>query len=215
MVRMAVIHQVKKMVSLNTYNTHIILLDTVKMDLLNLEYYIKWLEKDLSSNRKPWVAVFLHHPPYTKGSHDSDDDNDSKGILKTIREYLTPIFEKHNVDFVFAGHSHSYERSSLIKGHTGDSSTFNDNHIIKEGLGVYEKCKNGSGEGTIYSVIGSTANGRLEIKKIVSPYPSMEKSYETSGSAILRATSNELELSFVAFNGDILDNVKFKKVSCE
>ncbi|MGK0137879.1 MAG: hypothetical protein ACI9DJ_001333 [Algoriphagus sp.] len=30
-----------------------------------------WLEKDLARNTQDWTVVYVHHPPFTKGSHDS------------------------------------------------------------------------------------------------------------------------------------------------
>ena len=33
-----------------------------------------WLTNDLNANTQRWTIVFFHHPPYTKGSHDSDVD---------------------------------------------------------------------------------------------------------------------------------------------
>ena len=35
-----------------------------------------------------------------------------------------PLLEAHGVDLVLSGHSHAYERSVLLDGHYGDSSTF-------------------------------------------------------------------------------------------
>ena len=31
-----------------------------------------WLAEDLAANTMPWTIAFWHHPPYSKGSHDSD-----------------------------------------------------------------------------------------------------------------------------------------------
>ena len=66
------------------------------------------------------MIAFCHHPPYTKGSHDSDADIE----LMEMRQNALPILEDAGVDLVLSGHSHSYERSFLIDGHYGTSSTF-------------------------------------------------------------------------------------------
>jgi hypothetical protein len=50
--------------------------------------------------------VFFHHPPYGSGIHHGSD-------LKA-RGVLTPLFRRHGVDVVFAGHHHMYERSYPI-----------------------------------------------------------------------------------------------------
>ena len=73
-----------------------------------------WLDKVLTDNPAQWKFVMLHHPPYT--SHASFDliftefefnhPPDEKGY----NSVLVPIFDKHHVDIVFAGHNHYYER---------------------------------------------------------------------------------------------------------
>ena len=72
-----------------------------------------WLEADLQNNDKLWVIAFWHHPPYSKGSHDSD----TEGKLIDMREIVLPLVEQYGADLVLSGHSHSYERSYLIDGH--------------------------------------------------------------------------------------------------
>jgi len=32
----------------------------------------EWLRQDLAANHKQWLIAYWHHPPYTKGGHDSD-----------------------------------------------------------------------------------------------------------------------------------------------
>ena len=46
----------------------------------------------------------ITHGPYSSGSHGSND---------TVRRDLVPLFESYGVDIVFAGHDHSYERSTV------------------------------------------------------------------------------------------------------
>jgi hypothetical protein len=33
-----------------------------------------WLQNDLAATNKAWIIAFWHHPPYTKGSHNSDTE---------------------------------------------------------------------------------------------------------------------------------------------
>jgi len=61
-----------------------------------------WLENDLASTDKPWRIVFFHIPPYSSGPH---------GCNGSVRDALTPLFEQYEVDLVFNGHDHTYERS--------------------------------------------------------------------------------------------------------
>ena len=42
-----------------------------------------------------------------------------------------PALEAAGVDLVLSGHSHSYERSVLMRGHYGDNTTWNsDKHVV-------------------------------------------------------------------------------------
>jgi acid phosphatase type 7 len=68
-----------------------------------------WLDADLAASRAPWKIVYLHRPPYSSGDHGSD---------ATSRRLFAPIFEKHGVQLVLAGHDHHYERSRPQSGVT-------------------------------------------------------------------------------------------------
>lgn len=99
---------------------------------------VDWLELDLQSTDKDWIIAYMHHGPYTKGSHNSDTE--SHHIV--MRQYVTPLLEKYGVDLVFSGHSHCYERSMLVNGHhsnmtTADSTsgTFLASNIVDGGNG--------------------------------------------------------------------------------
>jgi predicted phosphodiesterase len=63
---------------------------------------IEWLEKELAASKSEWKVCFFHHPLYSSGErHGSDVE---------LRKVLEPIFIKHSVDLVLAGHEHFYER---------------------------------------------------------------------------------------------------------
>jgi hypothetical protein len=68
-----------------------------------------WLEADLSANVRPWTVVFLHHAPYSSGTH---------GGNAAVRSTFVPILVAHHVPLVFAGHDHDYERTKPIDGVT-------------------------------------------------------------------------------------------------
>ncbi len=60
---------------------------------------LQWLESDLVLNDKPWLIAIWHHPPYTKGSHNSD----TEGGLIDMRQNALPILEAWGVDLVLTG----------------------------------------------------------------------------------------------------------------
>ena len=96
-------------------NIHFLVLDSHETDRSVDGDMLQWLQQDLSATAQDWIIVFWHHPPYTKGSHDSDLEL----RLIEMRENVVPILDSFGVDLVLTGHSHSYERSFLIDGHHG------------------------------------------------------------------------------------------------
>src|SRR5947207_2041873 len=66
------------------------------------------MKKELSSSGSEWKICFSHHTLYSSGgTHGSDTQ---------LRTLLEPLFLKHGVDAVFAGHEHFYERIKPQKG---------------------------------------------------------------------------------------------------
>jgi hypothetical protein len=64
-----------------------------------------------------------------QGSEDSDLHKDQGYVQKGIM----PLLDRAGVDLVLSGHSHSYERSMLIRGHYGPTSTWNPNTMLVDG----------------------------------------------------------------------------------
>jgi hypothetical protein len=165
-----------------------------------------WLRGDLAVNLNRWTVAFWHHPPYTKGSHNSD----TEATLVEMRQNFLPILEAGGVDLVLAGHSHSYERSYLIDGHYGLSGTFNTNTMIiqpgsgreSDGAGAYRK-PDGLGEravghrGAVYAVAGSSG----QISGGTLNHPVMFSSQNVLGSMVLDFASNRLDAVFLPTNG--------------
>jgi acid phosphatase type 7 len=86
-------------------DVHFVGLDTEQVHAEQLA----WLERDLSTNQRPWTVVYLHKPPYSSGAH---------GGSPVVQEAFVPAFERHHVSVVFAGHDHDYERTVPIGGVT-------------------------------------------------------------------------------------------------
>jgi len=103
-------------------NIHFVVLDSHDSDRSPDGSMMTWLEQDLASTAQHWIIAYWHHPPYSKGGHNSDHE----GRLAEMRRNALPILEGHGIDLVLAGHSHSYERSMLIDGHYGDSDSFEE-----------------------------------------------------------------------------------------
>jgi hypothetical protein len=68
----------------------------------------KWLGDELSRTGSKWKIAFFHHPIYSSGGrHGSEVD---------LRSIIEPLFIKYNLNVVFAGHEHFYERLKPQKG---------------------------------------------------------------------------------------------------
>lgn len=91
---------------------HFICLDSHDFDRRPTGLMARWLKQDLEKTKADWLIAYFHHPPYTKGSHDSDREKQ----LIEMRTHIMPILEWGGVDLVLTGHSHIYERSMLMDG---------------------------------------------------------------------------------------------------
>jgi hypothetical protein len=79
-------------------------IDTNYVDQKQLE----WLDKELAASGSDWKIAFFHHPLYSSG--------ETHGSADLQRELLEPVFLKHGVNVVIAGHEHFYERLKPQKG---------------------------------------------------------------------------------------------------
>jgi hypothetical protein len=161
-----------------------------------------WLTNDLNATSREWIIAFWHHPPYTKGSHNSDTESQ----LVKMRTDVNPILEAGGVDLVLSGHSHSYERSYLIDGHYGLSTTFTAAMKVDGGSGrdpaPYQK---GAGtpahDGAVYVVAGSSgkiSGGTLN-------HPAMFISLNNLGSMVVDVDGSRLDARFLRENGTVAD----------
>jgi hypothetical protein len=186
-------------------NVHFVCLDSYDLDRTTAGDMLTWLELDLEANTKDWTIAFWHHPPYTKGSHDSDTETE----LIEMRQNANPILEAHGVDLVLTGHSHAYERSFLIDGHYGLSGTFSSANVKDggsgrpSGTGAYEKPLAGPDphEGAVYAVAGAsgqTSGGPLN-------HPAMYLSLNVLGSMVLDVNGNRLDATYLDSTGTVRD----------
>ncbi|MEP2777648.1 MAG: metallophosphoesterase family protein [Luteolibacter sp.] len=121
---------------------HMICLNSYDVDRTPNGTMAKWLVRDLAAakSKAKWIIGFWHHPPYTKGTHDSDIEIE----LVEMREHIMPIMENGGVDLVICGHSHIYERSILIDGAystptSAQGVVLDDGDGKPEGNGAYMK----------------------------------------------------------------------------
>jgi hypothetical protein len=191
-------------------NIHFICLDSFGTSRSATGAMATWLRSDLAATTRDWVVAFWHHPPYSKGSHNSDTETE----LVQMRQNLVPILEDGGVDLVLCGHSHSYERSFLIDGHYGTSGTFTSAHQKDSGSGreptpYVKPTDTPARAGAVYSVVGSsgqTSGGSLN-------HPAMFISLNVLGSAVLDFQTDRLDVNFVDSTAAIRDNFTIRKAA--
>jgi hypothetical protein len=188
-------------------NIHFICLDSHDTDRSLGGAMLTWLQHDLANTTQDWVIAFWHHPPYSKGSHDSDTEVQ----LREMRENALPILEDGGVDLVLAGHSHSYERSFLLDGHYGASGTLEPGMVLDRGDGrpggdgAYAKPTAGlaAHEGAVYCVSGSSSrvSGSPPLD-----HPAMFISLNRLGSLVFEVDGDRLDAKWIAAGGEVRDS---------
>jgi hypothetical protein len=199
-------------------NLHVVSLDSqlASRDETQRATMLQWVTDDLMANSSDWTIVIFHHPPYTKGSHDSDSNGG--GIDQPIidfREEFTPVFDQFGVDLVYSGHSHIYERSYYLNGHTGLSDTFDP--LVHAELNAQNEPASGQGDeaytqitssGTddkvVYTVAGSA--GQATSVSATFPHPAHFFSLLALGSVVVDLDGSTLKASFIDIHGEVLDS---------
>lgn len=187
-------------------NIHFVCMDAMTSSRSPGSTMLNWLEDDLAATTQPWVVAFWHHPPYSKGSHDSDDST----RMTEVRQNFLPILESYGVDLVLCGHSHAYERSYFIDGHYGLSSTFGPGHVKIPGsgrtneLGAYRKdgVVQAARQGAVYIVAGSSgkiSGGTLN-------HAAMFRSLNRLGSLVIDVEGQRMDVKFLRETGAVDDH---------
>ncbi len=168
----------------------------------------QWLKRDLAANKLPWTIVYFHEPPYSKGSHNTDSDEE----MTKVRQQIVPIFDRYQVDLVLAGHSHSYERTMPIRGHLGPNASFDPlKHVLAKEIKPNRYVVNKTSPlGTIYIVAGSGG----QLGKSQGDFPLKSSAFSTvalGGSLILDIEANLLVGKWIGSDGKVHDEFSIQK----
>ena len=193
-------------------NIHFIVLESYETNRSVGGAMYNWAQNDIQNTTQQWIVAMWHHPPYTKGSHDSDTESN----LIDMRQNFLPMLEANGVDLVLSGHSHSYERSYFLNGHIGTSGTFNSATMTVGSAGAGDGKVDGNGayvksttapEGAVYITAGSSgkiSGGNLN-------HNAMYASLNLLGSCILEIDGSTLNLKFITNTGAIADYFTIQK----
>ena len=198
--------------SYNYGRIHFVVLNSHDLDRRPTGAMAQWLREDLANTnpqKTDWLIAFWHHPPYTKGSHDSDKEKQ----LSEMREYILPILESSGVDLVLTGHSHIYERSMLIDG-AYETPTVAENKVLDDGDGdakgdgSYQKSPGlPPHQGTVQIVTGHGGNALYRRGY----HPVMKRSILQNGSTLVRISGNTLSATMLNYKGEIVDSFQIIK----
>jgi MYXO-CTERM domain-containing protein len=190
-------------------NVHFVVLDSHETSRSPTGAMLRWMRDDLAATDQDWIIAFWHHPPYTKGSHDSDAETQ----LIEMRENALPILEAAGVDLVLAGHSHIYERSYLVNG-AYDTPTTSAGRIVdsrsgqNDGGGPYIKnFGQNANEGAVYVVAG---HGGASLGRH-GTHPLMYFTERRFGSCLMTVDGLEVSIVNVRSDGVVTDHFAMRK----
>jgi len=182
-----------------------------------IEQMKQWIEQDLIQNTRSFTIAYFHQPPYSKGSHDSDDAFEL--VMKAMRERVVPLLESYDIDLVICGHSHVFERSKLVHGHYGNSQSFDPSTMLKDssngnfnqGNAYHKDGLANTPDGTVYVVCGNS--GSKEDAPSLN-HPIMEfvdGGIEACGSFVMDIYKNRLDGKYLHMNGTVMDEFTILK----
>lgn len=202
-------------------NVHFVMLNSEIFDFTltfqNFNQMIEWLKQDLAQNQATFTIAVIHQAPYSKGSHDSDSPLEL--VMRAVRERVLPVLEQYDVDLVLFGHSHVYERSFLLHGHYGPSSTFNFSTMVKNptngrlawGQPYKKDDRPETPDGTVYVVCGNSGSKTTEPEL---NYPAMvfsDGGPQGVGSLVIDVYRNRMDVKYLRASGHIWDDFTILK----
>jgi len=211
--------------SYNIGNIHFLALDSHGQEQTDGDSYMgtnsattvmkNWITADLAANTQKWVVAYWHHPPYTKGSHNSDTETQ----LIEIRQNFVTFLEGKGVDLVIAGHSHAYERSYLMKGFTGNWTTFSaPTHAVSTSSAKYDGTVGAApykynslplNHGAVYVVAANT--GAMNSSTTNFGAYAMPWAVATPGVFYFEVEDNKLSAKMIRSTGAIFDSFTVMK----
>jgi hypothetical protein len=137
---------------------------------------LAWLTADLQASQDaPWRIAYFHRAPYNSGvEHGSD---------LAVRAAFGPLFEQYNVQIVFAGHEHAYERSVPWRESTNTTRQA-VTYVVTggAGAGLYQTGR------SVWTAFSRSAHHY--VRALISPTDVSLEAVDISGAVIDRFTLN-------------------------
>lgn len=159
-------------------NCRVAVIDSNVPESVMLVSIAPWLRNVMSETDATWKFVALHHPPYTAGKYRPDE---------RVQRTLVPVFEEVNVDIVFAGHDHSYQRLKPLHG----------GQVVEPDAGV-QYIITGAGGARLYEQTGN-------------PQQIARMDFQHHSFTHVTIDNNTLLLRQISEMGDVLDSYEMNK----
>jgi predicted phosphodiesterase len=199
-------------------NAHWTVLDSNPYVEWNDSLLKDWVIKDLATAQNAtWRFVLLHHPGF----------NSSRAHYEQQQmRLLSPIFEKGNVDIVFAGHVHNYQRSypmTFKPDNMGNQLVAGASNIktgrIVNGRWTLDKNFDGKRktkpQGVIYIVTGAGGQGLYNPEQTTDKDSWQKFTYKFFSTlhsfTVMDVKGTTLTLKQIDINGKEVDRVKITK----
>ena len=201
----------------NTYysfdlnNVHFVFIDPY-IDYSPGSTQYQFIENDLkTASTNPnldWTLVIEHIPMYTSPSNHPADS--------TIRDTYHPLFDKYDVDLVFSGDNHNYQRTFPLKYNSNGGTDSSSNPTISN----KDQNNYNNDNGVIYLITGTAGRSHYEIKE-QAPFVAKQDdehfgflSIDINGKTLkgtFYANENENGYQPVAYTTNIIDHFTISK----
>jgi hypothetical protein len=173
-------------------SAHFVTLDTgwgLQPGSHQLEWLVQDLEKAQEAGRN-WTILCFHYCLYTVGAYAWDPD------LKILRDTLTPVFDRFEVDLVLMGHDHNYQRSYPIRG-DAIHDAWQEPSFTSPASTLY--VVTGGGGAVLYPALESTEGSFIRVFEPVHHVVQIEM------------TPSRLEVRAVGIEGEVYDEFTISK----
>lgn len=136
----------------------VIAIDTnVAADPLQLAWVADQLDH-LDRRRFPIVIAFMHHPPYSSGPHGGPRLVEAS--TRAVRDLYMPLFRRHHVRLILAGHEHFFEQ--WVERYEDDGRQYRMDTLVTGGGGAPTYTYRGEPDLGAYLAAGAAQRVRVE-----------------------------------------------------
>jgi hypothetical protein len=157
-------------------NTFVIALDSnIAADTFQLAWVSRQLDA-LDRDRYTHVIAFFHHPPFSSGPHGGASAEPAPGTGRkapdrievqttAIRTLYMPLFRKHHVRMLVAGHDHLYDH--WVERYDDHGVTYRMDTVVTGGGGAPTVTY--QGEPDLRAYIAATPEAKLKVEHLMKP----------------------------------------------